>query len=330
MAASAYVALLAVLAACLMFEAVAGGHRMFEYATQEGSFVDAVDRFKVGVKQAAENTRGEFTSQQILPFPPSGGAPTGAPAPSPSGALPDPTLPAPVASPGAPPFNAIYLIISEFTSAPGQTRSLSCTGVAITPRHVLTSGQCVYTRDLNFDGAATDPGQASSILLAPGISIAPTGEINAPFGSTSAVRVRVQEGWVQRGAFEEDLALITLGAPLGENGRYLSIIDTADNASPLSSSGYPFGPCAITTRGITGQFLWTDALVIDFSPNSLHINAISCPGMAGAPWWDPDTQRVHGLTSYTITGLPGLFATRINPVRAALIQGWINEDGGGM
>ena len=119
------------------------------------------------------------------------------------------------------PFSFVTKIIIDFKDA-----YASCSGVMISPKHVLTAGHCVYSR---YDG-----GFAISAMAVPGYQ---TGL--APFGAANVIDIQIPRAW-RSGDPDSDIALLTLDASIGDLSGYVAIKAlNAPIGKSISVVGYP-------------------------------------------------------------------------------------------
>lgn len=82
---------------------------------------------------------------------------------------------------------------------------VNCSGSMVSPRHLLTSPQCLFNLDFDKHNVAL----FDSILVCPGYD---NGEVNPDFGCSYARKIYAFDNWSFDG---EDLALIELEEPIG-------------------------------------------------------------------------------------------------------------------
>ena len=119
------------------------------------------------------------------------------------------------------PFSFVTKIVAEFGDA-----YASCSGVLISPKHVLTAGHCVYSR---YDG-----GFAAAAIALPGYQSGAT-----PFGSANVINIQIPKAW-HRGDPDWDIALLTLDAEIGLSTGFVSIRSlAAPIGKAITLIGYP-------------------------------------------------------------------------------------------
>lgn len=192
------------------------------------------------------------------------------------------------------PSRAIAWLVVTFPSGSG-----TCTGWFIGPRTVATAGHCLYDTATNK--------WATSIKVYPGRN-----GTSAPYGYTTAYRLRSVTGWTVSENWEYDYGIIQTNAAKGSTVGYFGFRWQSSNvfSGNYTVRGYPGDKTSGTMWTMTGPIgqVWTRKLFYRMdtyggqsgSPLYHTFNNVCCYGVG-----------VHAYGSYTISGVSYNSATRI-------------------
>lgn len=225
----------------------------------------------------------------------------------------------------------------------GGGNEASCSGVMISPYHVLTAGHCIngvngggWANDIAFSAAQ----DRTFLYDAVNNTNFRRSELQF-FGESSWSYARSYTAWTQSDDYNWDLAVVTLDRRIGDHTGWFGYGYNSDDSAYNSTA---------TTAGYPGDLtpneydMWTDsgnARNNSITTHQLRTTDIDIwPGQSGSPVWYGG-QITHGIVShqsYTDNNGNGVFDagdvplynafTRITQNKFNDIGAWINEDNG--
>jgi V8-like Glu-specific endopeptidase len=226
--------------------------------------------------------------------------------------------------------------------------ALHATGLLISPRHVLTTGHCLYSRrhpPSEQNESAENEAEFPEILAATSATVSPgRNALARPFGSISISdprRLRTSALWrVSRATNTEfDFGLITLPTRLpravgywgGPDHAIAPVRSEALRDAMVQTAGYPIlGRNAAETQaslplGIDGESTpWTTlGVVTEVSSNEIFHDMPVRFGQNGSPVW---TKKGSQRTLIGILGLNQRMV-RVTPRLLKRLRTWMAQDG---
>jgi glutamyl endopeptidase len=198
------------------------------------------------------------------------------------------------------------------------------TGWLVGPRTVITAGHCVYE-------PSQMGGWAERIVLTPGADGA-----EEPFGSITSTRFESTNKWLNDQDQDFDMGVIHLDQPIGDQLGWFAVASLPDNeleGYQVNVSGYP------GDKGGREQW-WARNRIHGLTPRRVYYDVDTMGGQSGGPVFIIEEEgappKVVGIHAYGVGGnkpstitQPVNSAPRIIPEVVDLIQGWIDNGGGG-
>lgn len=198
------------------------------------------------------------------------------------------------------------------------------TGWLVGPKTVITAGHCVYE-------PSQMGGWARKITLTPGADGA-----EEPFGSIEASRFESTNKWLNGQEQDFDMGVIHLDQPIGDQLGWFAVASLPDKELEnfqVNVSGYP------GDKGGREQW-WARNRIRGLTPRRIYYDVDTMGGQSGASVFIIEEEgappKVVGIHAYGVGGdKPASIrqevnsAPRIIPEVVDLIQGWIDDGGGG-
>jgi V8-like Glu-specific endopeptidase len=205
----------------------------------------------------------------------------------------------PVNNTTAYPWRTVVKLIARYPNG----KKYGCSGALIGPKHVLTAGHCVYSRDKG--------GYAVEVTVIPGLD----GQY-MPFGEYAAAQWTAHPGWVGSEDFNDDTATVVLnesiGYILGWRG-YTS--QPAAGTGYIASAGYP------KDKGDGIKMHFIEGEVRHLSGHQVEVNIDIMPGQSGSGIWDREN-HIFAVASYE-TNEPRNYGCRLRSDKYNEIREWV-------
>lgn len=187
-------------------------------------------------------------------------------------------------------------------------RGYTGTGVLVGPDQVISAAHCVYRAELGgwADRATFTPARADN---------------SQPYGSAGVIRYALPRGYTQQQNEAQDIVLVTLDQPLGDNTGWLDVIGQSQDSYDLAravlySAGYPADkPDGMYSE--SGSML----AATNGSENVWQIDLDATFGQSGSPIWI-DAAPYGGplLVAVIVAELDSGRANLATPVTAELLD----------
>lgn len=208
---------------------------------------------------------------------------------------PTATMPTPLLDTFSFPFRTIGKMLMGFDGI-----YYVCSATVVNRYFLFTAGHCVYNHDPNGDGNNADRQWADELWFFPGQTdqLAPTGEVEYPYGEATWLEVYAYSGWTVNGDVTYDQAFVRLDRSVGDTTGWTGY-ETNVPVGGLNFSGYPAETPYVPFGNLVQYFGFESNNVIGYSAQRIELAAHIWGGHSGGPVWryDGSSHRLQGMNS---------------------------------